>query len=137
MSSSLLMAAIRARLLSDPDLATRFPGLQIHDRTPASAPFPYLVFGASDALDWSTSDERGHEHLLALNVWSKRAGRAEALDIAERVSSLLHCADLDLGGPVLVLLRVVGLDTAITPDGKSVRATVRLRALTEQPIPGA
>ena len=129
-----LRSAIRALLLGDENLITLLGGERIYDETPATVETPYLTFGEAAAQDWSSSDDRGHDHTLALNIWSRQGGDSEALAIANRIALVLDGGTPSLDGHHLVVLRVT--EQAIgrpTKDGLR-RAIVKLTALTELSI---
>lgn len=126
-----LRAAIRERLLADADLLARLGGPRVVDRAPRGLPPPFLWLAEADTRDWGSGDVRGHEHRLALVALSREGGPAEALAIAERAATLLDDAELDLAGHRLVLLRVVATELRRGDGADTVRATLRLRALTE------
>jgi hypothetical protein len=126
-----LRAAIRGRLLADPDLVGRLGGERVWDQPPQGASPPYLLFGEAEARDWSGGSVAGHRHALALLAWSQQAGDAEALGLVERAAELLDGAALAVGGHHLVLLRVTARE-AWRPDRQGLRrAVLRLAALTE------
>ena len=64
-------------------------------------------------------------------VWGQEGSSGLALVAAERLSALLHDADLTLDGHRLVTLRVQSLAAEREPKSRLTRATLRLRAVTE------
>jgi len=64
-------------------------GQYVFDDVPDGARLPYVVFGDVESLDWSTSTEKGEEHLFELEVWSERNGRSQALKIASEIRNAL------------------------------------------------
>ena len=66
-----------------------------------------------------------------VEVWSIQRGLREALDLAARVIALLDDQPLALEGHRLVNLRLVQMETRRELNGRLVRASIRLRAVTE------
>jgi hypothetical protein len=126
-----LQSAIHDRLVADADLVTRIGGPRIWDHVPRGAAFPYVTYGTARTEDWSTGDSTGQSHTLVLHVWSRAPGRREALAIGERITTLLDDTTLTLDGHRVVVIRVEAADVVRQPDGQTLLATLRLRALTE------
>jgi hypothetical protein len=127
-----LRQAILAAVSGDAELAAAMGGaVHLYDEPPRAAEPVYAVFGNVQARDWSTDLDRGHEQDLSLVVWGQEGSARSALVAAERLSALLHDADLALDGHRLVSLRVTGLATERGGQSRLTRATLRLRAVTE------
>lgn len=126
-----LRQAIHARLVGDAALTALLGGPRVHDEPPRAAAGLYVVFGEGRARDWSTGSDRGHEHEVALIVWSKAGGAKPALEAADRIVALLDDAALTLGGHRLVNLRVTASETRRDEKAGVARVTLRLRAVTE------
>lgn len=117
---------------TDAELTSLMGGtLRLHDEPPRAAEPVYAVFGEVKAKDWSTDFDRGHEQDLSLVVWAERGSARTALAVAERFAALLDDAAPALDGHRLVNLRVTEVASAKDGDTQLVRATVRLRAVTE------
>lgn len=128
-----LRRAILDRAQADPDLAALMGGTaRLHDEPPRAAEPVYAVFGDVNAEDWSTDTDRGHLQTLSLVVWAKPGSARSALLAAERLSALLHEADLPLDGQRLVTLRVTGVSATRDEKTQLARVSVALRAVTEQ-----
>lgn len=125
-----LQRAIYARLIADDTLAA-LVGARIHDNVPGDTGFPYLTIGEARVEDWSAGAGKGSEHWLALNVFSRAGGRAEAKQVMGAVHAALHDADLALEGFTLVNLRFQSAETRREPDGATWRGAIRFRAVTE------
>lgn len=124
-----LQKAVHARLAADAELVG-LVGPRIHDEVPRNETAPYVHLAEANVRDWSTATEAGAEVLFAIIIFSKAAGRREALAIAERVRALLHEAPLVLDGHRLVNLRHAATETLRNvKDGR--RALLRFRAVTE------
>jgi hypothetical protein len=132
MSASLaLQKAVFAALSADPGLAALIGPGRIFDDAPAGARPPYVLLGATDAADWSTGTETGEEIALRLEVWSPRAGRAEASRIASAIRAALS-QPLVVEAPWrLVQIRHRATRTARDPATEYYRADIEFRAVVE------
>ncbi len=126
-----LRKGILERLAGDPTLAGLIGGPRIYDEPPRAVDGVYITFGEANARDASTSSDQGHEHNLALVVWSKPGGARPALIAAARVAQLLDDADLALEGQRLVRLAVMAEELRRDDRAHLARVTLRLRAVTE------
>ncbi|WP_210485625.1 DUF3168 domain-containing protein [Microvirga antarctica] len=116
----------------DQDLIALMGGaLQLYDEPPRGATGVYALFGDVTAEDWSTDFDRGYTQNLTIVVWGERGSARDALSALERLSVILDDADLDLAGHRLVNLRVTAMASARDRDSQRIRATLRLRAVTE------
>lgn len=133
MSSAMwvLQQAIYASLTSDSALLALLGGDRVYDDVPDRKAFPYVTFAPSSERDWGTGTEAGSEHTVVLHVWSRGAGRKEALGIAEALRARLHDAALTLSGHRLVNLQHVSSEVRRDTDGETFQGIVRLRAVTE------
>ncbi|MBX9592493.1 MAG: DUF3168 domain-containing protein [Hyphomonadaceae bacterium] len=122
-------------LTADSTLTALLGGVRVYDDVPQGTPLPYLTLGQMTERDWSTGGEpgteAGSEHSLVLQVWSSARGKKEAHDIIGAVRAALHDRPLALAGHRLVNLRHEVSETRRDPDGESIRATLRFRAVTE------
>ena len=126
-----LMAAIHGRLAADPALVALLGGPRIYDRIPRGAAFPFVTFGATDALAADSDDAPMTEHRIELEVLSRAYGRKEAGEIAARLVALLDDVPLAPAGHRLVSVRHVRTTLRPERDRQSYRAVVFFRALTE------
>ena len=127
-----LRAAIVARCASDAVLAAILgDGTGIRDGAPAGFAPVYAIFGATDAADWSTSSDRGHEHALAVEVWGSPEASTPAIAAANRIAELLDDPPLRLEGHRLVQLAVTAVRAERDRDTNLPKVTVRTRATTE------
>ncbi|WP_371345276.1 DUF3168 domain-containing protein [Ancylobacter sp. IITR112] len=126
-----LRRAIHAALTTDAALTAALGAGRIHDVPPASPAFPYVTLGEAQVTDWSTGTEAGAEHRLTLACWSREGGHGEAHALAHLVQQALHDAPLALDGHRLVNLRFTSADIRREPGGRSYRALLRFRAVTE------
>ncbi|MDE2363128.1 MAG: DUF3168 domain-containing protein [Hyphomicrobiales bacterium] len=126
-----LRRAILAALIADQTLLAMIGGPHVYDEAPPGAPTPRIAFSDVQSRAWSAQSSIGAEQILTLTVWSGARGTREALDIADRVVTLLDEAPLVLAGFALVDLRFVALATKRTQSGRYARADIRFRATTE------
>lgn len=131
-ASFALQAAIFAALSADSGLAA-LAGTppRLYDDVPPRPSYPYVTLGQSSERDWSADSDPGAEHVLTLHVWSKAAGRKEALAIAAAIHSVLQDAPLSLAGHRLINLRHEISEARRDPDGETIHGLVRFRAVTE------
>ena len=127
-----LRAAIRTRCLADAVLASLMGGLvRLYDEPPHGAQPVYALFGDAETRDWSSSSDRGHEHLVALVVWATPGSAASGLAVADRLATLLDDAPLTLAGHRLVQRAVTATESARDDKTGLTRIVLRLRAATE------
>jgi hypothetical protein len=127
-----LRAAIRARCLADAVLAGLMGGLvRLYDEPPHGAQPVYALFGDAETRDWSSSRDRGHEHLVTLVVWAAPGSAASGLAVADRLATLLDDAPLEPAGHRLVHMVVTATESTRDTETGLTRITLRLRAVTE------
>jgi hypothetical protein len=125
--------SIVGALKSDVALIALLGGERIYDSVPRQASYPFVVYGQSIASDWSTSSERGDEHLLTLHVWTKSGGKRDVFRIMNEVRRVLGEVELALTDHRLVNLRPISEDARLDEDGRTYHGLLRLRAVTEGP----
>ncbi len=126
-----LQKAVYAALTADAALTGLLGGARVYDHVPRDAPLPYVTLGQTTARDWSTGSEQGEEHVFAVHVWSRAAGKKEAHEIMGAVRACLHEAPLAPAGHRLVTLRHELSDARREADGETTHGIVRFRAVTE------
>jgi hypothetical protein len=93
---------------------------------------PHLAFGETRWRDWSSATDKGGEEFLTLDIWSDYQGSREALELAERIAQVIESAThIAAVGLRIVSLRVEALDLRRENGGRLMRASLRLRAVTE------
>lgn len=130
-AASALRSAVFAALSGDAVLLAELGGARVYDVPPAAPDFPYVTIGEAQVTDWSTATEAGEEHRLTLNAWSRQGGHDEAHRIAGAVQEALHDAALALASARLVNLRATGAEIRREAGGRTYRALIRFRAVTE------
>lgn len=110
-------------------------GEHVFDSVPASNPFPRITFGPGQSVGNFADCYDGTESFLEVNVWSnKTASMPEVKRIASQVREILHDADettLALEGHTLELMEFQDAVFSRDPDGKTSRARMTIRALTQ------
>lgn len=126
-----LQKAVFATLSADAGLVGALGGARLHDLAPAHTPYPYVTFGPASTFDWSTGTEQGSEHFFTLHIWSNARGRAEALDLMERIEARLSSAPPAPAGFRLINLRSEGAELRYDEDLSVHHGTLRWRAVME------
>lgn len=126
-----LQKAAYAVLKADAMLTALLGSDWLYDDVPQTAPFPYVVIEQMRVNDWSTSTERGSEHILMLHIWSRYKGKREAFEIADAVREALDDAELTLDDNRLISLMHQYSDLRRGDDRKSWHGVMRFRAVTE------
>ncbi len=124
-----LTDAMRTALLAHAPLRTLLGGAHVHEERPRGAREPMVVFEAIETRDWSTADQKAHEHFVSLAVRTNSRSRRLAQQILDEIETVLDGAALSLAGHRLVNLRIVFWSVA--RQGENFGASVRLRAATE------
>jgi len=130
-ASAALRAAVHAALSADAALVAALGGPKIYDEPPREAAFPYVTLGEARVADFSASGAPALEHQLTLHAWSRQGGHREAHVIAGALLQALDDAPLALAGHRLVNFRFSTADVRRESDGRTYRALVRFRAVTE------
>jgi len=132
LSSALaLRGAVFQRLAGDAALAALLGGPRIYDEPPRAALPPYVVLVEIETRDLSGDAAPAHEHVFALEVWSRQGGLSEALKAADRVVRLVDGAALALDGFRLATLAWSTTNAQRIADNDLRRAAIRFRAVTE------
>ena len=104
----------------------------IYDHPPLEPSWPCIVFGATNARDWSTKHRRGAQVLMEMHVLCDQAGRLQTMDIMDRLSTILKEQLIAAEDLQLVAKQVE--QSALPPmqeDALS-QGTVRFRAFFEE-----
>lgn len=130
--------------MSDPALALQkaiFDALKGHttagnnvfDDVPANDPFPRITIGPGQTVGRFADCVDGSEVFLQIDVWSRKTGFPEVKTIASEVRAILNNGDesLALVGHVLELMEFQDAVYSRDPDGKTNRARMSIRALTQ------
>ena len=126
-----LQQAMRSALLARGELKTLLGGANIHDELPRGARPPYVAFTALETRDWSTADQKAHEHFVTIEIATNSRSRDDAQEIAQAIESTLDSVSLALEGHALVNLRVIFSNVTRTRSTENFGAVLRFRAATE------
>lgn len=120
-----------ARLSADEILTGLIGENRIFDAAPRAQDFPYLVLASLGSKPLLGLPEEGEIHELVLAVFSRASGRDEALKAAQRGALILSETPPVLTGQALIGLQAAGMTSRLLRDGRTFRAEVTLRAVTE------
>ncbi len=126
-----LQTAIHQKLTADQTVLALLGGPHVWDHVPRGVAYPCITFGVTSERDWSTGTDDGGEHICALHVWSRAAGRHEVDSITTAVRASLHNEALVLPGHHLVNLRFEFADARRDAADELYHGIIRLRAVTE------
>lgn len=105
-------------------------GLTIVDEARDTA-MPYASFGEASVRIWNDGVTNMAEHKLAIHIWSRAPGDAEALDLAGQIARLIETAPRSRGDLPLVNWTITAHEMR-RPSREGVRqATLKLSAMTE------
>lgn len=124
-ASLALQQAIYGALTSSAPLIAATTG--VFDAPKLDQPFPFVVIGEDIISDYSTKDLVASEHRLAIHIWSRSPGRAEAKQLSSLVQTALT-SPLALTGFRLISLRFTLARMLVDPDGLTHQAIVEYRA---------
>jgi hypothetical protein len=124
-----LTEAMRAALLAHAPLGALLGGQHVHEERPRGGREPMVLFEAIETRDWSTADQKAHEHFVGLAVRTNSRSRRLAQQILDEIETVLDGASLSLAGHRLVNLRIVFW--SVVRQGETFGANVRFRAATE------
>ncbi len=125
-----LRKAIRAYLLADAGFAAMLSD-KFYDEAPRGMEPPYALFADAQLRDWSADLSPGAEQFFTIGVTSTMRGLTEALELAQRIVSLLNEAPLVLQDHRLIDLRFQSMETRRDQNGRIARVNLRFRATTE------
>lgn len=126
-----LQHAMRSALLARSELTTLLGGAHIYDELPRGAKAPFVAFTALETRDWSTADQKAHEHFATLEVATNARKRDDAQAIAQEIETALDGVGLSLEGHVLINLRLIFSNVTRTKATENFGAVLRFRAATE------
>lgn len=126
--------AVYGLLTADKSLADLLVG-GVHDYTPETAPYPFLVVGEALDVPDNRLDGFGWQTTVTLHVWTKAEGNRQGLEIGARVTALLDHQPLTLPGYNHVVTRFEFSQTLVDPEppGTIRHLVQRYRIVTEQP----
>jgi hypothetical protein len=75
----------------------------VYDHVPQDTPYPYVVIGEDNFVDWSTDDKNGFEATVNIHVWhrpegdSGSRGRSAVKVIQGEIYGILQRSSFDIG----------------------------------------
>ncbi len=128
LSSLAVQQAVASTLTGDATLMGLVHG--VYDAVPQSTAYPYVVMDEQQLRGWNTSTTVGAELTLVLHVFSREAGRMQALTIAQRLYALLHESALVVSGQSFTHVRCVGQEVTLLEDAVTFHAAQTYRITT-------
>lgn len=124
--------AIRARLVSTPEVTALVPAASILDRNAAPAPRPGIVLGDAQVIDEGDDLARRRERVFhTLHIWKTEPSREGVKEISAAVQTALRSLRLDLAPDYhCVDCRVSSTRTMSDPDGETSHAVLVISVLT-------
>ena len=104
---------------------------RVFDQVGAYPTFPFLEISAHEVKPAAGVDVDLMEHRLDLRVLTQWGGRSECRQVLSVIRQSLEAAQLTLADHTLVYCFPVFSDVLMLKDGKTVRGTVRLKAVTQ------
>jgi hypothetical protein len=100
----------------------------IYDAVPQGTGYPYITYNQSTVSEDDFLDDRLDQVSVSLNVWSRRRGQQEVLEIMADLDDSLHLRKLALDDGQLVSLRVTAKRTNREPDNETFMGQLTLLA---------
>lgn len=122
---------MRSALLSHAPLRLLLSGVHIYEELPRGAVPSFVVFDGLETRDWSTADQKAHEHFLTLAVRTNSRSRKLAQSVLDEIEAVLDGAALTVSGHRLVNLRLTFWSVTRERNGQTFGASLRFRAATE------
>jgi len=119
--------AIYQLLAADNSLSAMVSG--VFDHVPQGSIYPFITLGEAQLRDRSDLEHSGTEVLLTLRVYSREAGRKEAADIMERITTLLHNTTPEMERHEVLSLQFHQSRIDLLDDGATYRGTIIFKAL--------
>ena len=126
-----LQNAMQSALVARAELKNLLGGAHVFDELPSGAKPPFVAFTNLETRDWSTADQKAHEHFVTIEVVTNSRRRDDAQSIAQEIETALDGAGLTLDGHVLVNLRLIFSNVTRTKATENFGAVLRFRAATE------
>ena len=126
---SALQTALYSTLNGDATLSGMIQG--VYDHVPQEVSYPYVRIGdATSRMQPSMATQKAVTE-MQLFVLSREGGRAEALAIMERITTLLHQQALSISGHSVVQLQQEEASVVLLGDGITYRGQMRLGMVSE------
>lgn len=130
--SAALQKALVARLAS----AVPALGGRVHDYAPATVAYPFVQFGASQAVEDDAECIDGATTTFTLHLWSRAGARGsvECRQISDQIAAAIQdwCPDLSADGFALAQIRLTSALTARAADVETSHTILTIEAATER-----
>jgi hypothetical protein len=122
-----LQRAIFSLLTNDAALMADISG--IYDFVPDDAAYPFIAIGEHQLRDWSNLQQEGTQQQVTIRVFTREAGRKQAVTLMERVVQLMHGQPLVVSGNEVRNVRLLSSQVNLLEDGRTYRGTLNFRVL--------
>lgn len=125
-----LQKALRARLVSNPEISGLVPASSILDTNQRPAPVPSIIIGEGQSLEGDRLDRRDQRVVMTLHVWKKEPGLAGVKAIAGAVRAAVRMRNFaQTDGYHFADCRVSSMRFLRDPDGETAHGVVTVEAL--------
>lgn len=125
-----LQTALYGALTANAPLMVVLTG--IYDHVPAAAGFPYAVFDEAQVEPWGILHPSAHLCQFSLDIYSRKGGQKELMQVASLIRSALHDTPLSASGWNVALVDVVAADTKRRPDGITRLLNLQIRVWVKE-----
>jgi hypothetical protein len=124
-----IQKAVYSKLTGDITLMGMIKG--VFDDVPDNQPFPYITIGEATENPFNTFERKGRDTTFTLHIWSQYNGYKEALEILDRMNTLLDNETLPIAGFSLVYCQFENAATIEESDGVTRHVPVRYRVVIQ------
>lgn len=125
-----VLAALKALMVADTGVSALVAG-RVYTDVPQPPVFPYVSFGPILTDPWDASCVDGNEVFPQIDVWSRKPGPAECLEIMGAINAAIHFQPITLTGHDHVLMSVDSSRHLRDRDNETHHGVIRLRILTQ------
>lgn len=126
-----LQKVLYAKLVAHTEVIESLGGARLYDEVPATAIYPYAVFGPASSVPLGTDERESAEHELTLEVWSQRRGSGQTKKILSALVSALEEENVTLSEVTLVDLQVTKMTCEWDEDDLLTKGSLTLRVVTQ------
>ncbi|MEZ5691486.1 MAG: DUF3168 domain-containing protein [Rickettsiales bacterium] len=101
----------------------------IFDVPPQDADFPFITIGGSQVNILDKLSGGNVEYIFEINVWSRKSGRKELVDIMDLIYDEFHNNIINISGKEILSARIVSHDINMENDGYTYNGALRIRIL--------
>ncbi|QOG20461.1 DUF3168 domain-containing protein [Bradyrhizobium sp. SEMIA] len=128
--TSAIWDAVKARLLSDPDIASVFAD-RVYDKIQNTPTFPYISLGAVQVLPELGEGIDAAEVFLTLNSWTRFTGSDALRSGGKYLIAALHDEELQIEGGAVLSILLESSRTIPDPDGVTKHGVYTFQILTD------